>query len=92
MCTRQGSPVMIEDDRTGYHYPASLHTRGGDCGMYLESNYAPRPGSTLHLHFTPESLLPPRACRAVIQWRKRLHRADTSWSYALGIKSAGQEI
>jgi len=92
MSTRQGSPVIIEDDRTGYHYPASLHTQGETCGMYLESNYAPRPGSTLRFHFTPESLPLSCPCRAVIQWRKRLHRSDTSWSYALGIQSAAREI
>ena len=63
MCDRQDSPVIIEDDRTGYRYPALLRA-GKDCDLYLESNYARRPGSTLHLQF-PLTLT---ASRAVIRW------------------------
>lgn len=81
VCDRQDSPVIIEDDSTGYRYPALLRA-GKGCELYLESNYALRPGSTLHLQFPA----PLTDRRAVIRWRKRVRRSDSSWSYALGIR------
>ncbi len=83
MCDRQDSPVMVEDGSTGYRYPALLRA-GKGCELYLESNYAQRPGATLHLQF-PATLID---CRAVVRWRKRVRRSDSSWSYALGIRFA----
>jgi len=83
---KRGSPVTIKDDRTGYQYPASMYkcSRGG---MYLKSNYAPRPGSTFHILTDNRELgAGPRACPAVIQWRKLLCGYGSSWSYGLGIK------
>jgi len=81
-----GSPVTIKDGRTGYQYPASMHKSCRD-GMYLESNYAPRPGSTFHILFdNRERGAGPRACPAVIQWRKLLCGVGSAWSYGLGIK------
>lgn len=86
MCIKQGSPVTIKDDRTGYQYPASMH-KGCRDGMYLESNYAPRPGSTFHILFGGrERGAGPCACPAVIQWRRLLCGVGSSWSYGLGIK------
>jgi len=85
----QGSLVTIHDDRTGYQYPASIHTcaRGG--GVYLESNYAPRPGSALHIHFNiADPGAGKDACGAVVRWRRSLLRSDSSWSYGLGIQYA----
>lgn len=88
MHMKPGSPVTIEDDRTGYQYPASMH-KCGNGGMYLESNYAPRPGSKLHiLSETRERCAGPCARPAVIQWRKLLCGLGSSWSYSLGIKYA----
>jgi hypothetical protein len=85
---KQGCPVTIEDNRTGYQYPASMY-KCGKGGMYLESNYAPRPGSTLHiLTDNRERGAGPRAFPAVIKWRKLLCGFGSSWSYGLGIKYA----
>jgi hypothetical protein len=84
--TRRGSPVTIKDDRTGYQYPAAMHkcSRGR---MYLESNYAPRPGSTLHILFADrERGTGSCACPAMIRWRRLLCGVGSSWLYGLGIK------
>jgi len=84
--TRRGSPVTIKDDRTGYQYPASMHK---DCrkGMYLESNYAPRPGSTFKILFDDrERGHGTRACPAVVQWRRLLCGVGSAWAYGIGIK------
>ena len=86
MRIKQGSPITIKDDRTGYQYPAAMHkcSRGG---MYLESNYAPRPGSTFHILFdNRERDTGTRACPAVVQWRRLLCEVGSSWSYGLGVK------
>jgi hypothetical protein len=72
--SQPGSPVTLKDDRTGFQYPASMY-ECGQGGVYLESNFAPRPGSTLHILFdNPVSGNGSRHCPAVIQWRKLLCR------------------
>jgi hypothetical protein len=82
----QGSPVTVKDDQTGYRYPASMY-KCGKGEMYLESNYAQRPGSTLHILLeNRERDAGSCACPAVIQWRKLLCGFGSSWSYGLGIK------
>jgi hypothetical protein len=86
MRVKQGSLVIIKDDRSGYQYPASMHECGKG-GLYLEANYAPRPGSTFKILFGNRELgAGPCACPAVIQWRKLLYGVGSSWSYGLGIK------
>jgi len=61
----QGFPVIVKDDRTGYQYPAAMH----ECakgGLYLESNYAPRPGSTFQILFDGRKMgAAPCTCPAV---------------------------
>ena len=37
------APVMLEDFRTGYYYHGIIYNYSAD-GVYLESDYAPRPG------------------------------------------------
>jgi hypothetical protein len=78
--------VMIEDDRHGYRYPASLHE--SDNGeIYLEANFAPMPGSTFSLFFDKLKVgAVPNARHAVILWRKLLCESNSTWSYGLGIK------
>jgi hypothetical protein len=86
VCIPHGRLVTIKDDRTGYQYPAAMHK---DCreGMFIEANYAPRPGSTFHILFdNREGGSRPSPCAAVVRWRKPLCRIDSTWSYGLGIK------
>lgn len=86
MRIKQGSRVTIKDGRTGYQYPASMY-RCGKSRMYLESNYAPRPGSPFHVILENRELnARPLALPAVIQWRKLLCRLGSPYSYGLGIK------
>ena len=47
---KQGFPVIIKDDRTGYEYPATMY-KCGKSEMLLEANYAPQPGSKFHIIF-----------------------------------------
>ena len=37
------APVMLEDFRTGFYYNGIIYNYSAD-GVYLESDYAPRPG------------------------------------------------
>jgi hypothetical protein len=86
MCIRRRLPVTIKDDRTGYQYAASMQ-KCGNRGMYLESNYAPRPGSTMHILPNNRNLgTAPSARPAVIQWRELMGGSGSSWVYRLGIK------
>jgi hypothetical protein len=86
LCIKQRLSVTIKDDRTGYQYGASMQ-KCGKRGMYLESNYAPRPGSTMHILFNNRNLGPvPCARPAVIQWRKLMGGFGSSWVYRLGIR------
>jgi hypothetical protein len=80
--------VTIEDDRTGYRYPAIMRAchAGGIC---LESRYAPRPGSKLHVLFHPGAHRAEAcACAAVIVSRRLLRGLGSGWSYGLGIEFA----
>jgi hypothetical protein len=84
--TRHGSPVIVKDDRTGYQYPASL-CECGEGEMYLESNYAQRPGSALHILSDNRELgAGPWICPAVIHGRSLLPGVGSFWSYGLRIK------
>jgi hypothetical protein len=85
---KPGSPVTIRDDRTGYQYPGRMHSCGKRGGVYLESNYAPRPGSTMHIRYdTPEPAGAGKGgCRGVIRWRRSLLSLSSAWSYGLGIQ------
>jgi hypothetical protein len=86
VCVPHGSPVTIKDDRSGFQYPASMHTDSRK-GVFLEANYAPRPGSTLHILFdNREGGSGACVCAAVIRWRRMLSRLGSTYSYGLGIK------
>jgi hypothetical protein len=86
MRTQHGSRVTIKDGRTGYQYPASMY-KCGKSRMYIESNYAPRPGSIFQVILENRELNAEAfAFPAVIQWRKVLCRLGSPYSYSLGIK------
>jgi hypothetical protein len=86
---KPGSPVTIRDGRTGYQYPGRVHSCSKGGGVYLESNYAPRLGSTMHIHYdTPEPGAWQDDCRGVIRWRRSLLSLGSAWAYGLGIQCA----
>lgn len=55
--------------------------------MYLEANYAPRPGSTVLILGAGLTGGPAGAMRARVQWRVLLQTVDSAWSFGLGIES-----
>jgi hypothetical protein len=78
--------VTIRDDRTGYRYPAFLCLCAAR-EMFLEANYAPRPGSTVLILGAGPTGGPAGAMRARVQWRVLLRAEDSAWSFGLGIES-----
>lgn len=79
-------PVMIEDFRTGYHYDAIIYNFSDD-GVYLESDYAPRPGRKLCLNVngTPE-IFPLHTHLAEVRWRRSLAEPRAEHLFGSGLK------
>ena len=78
--------VMLEDFRTGFNYIGIIYNYSAD-GVYLESDYAPRPGRRFHLKvnaahdiFTSEPYL------AEIRWRRPLSDQTSDYSYGIGMR------
>ena len=78
--------VLLEDFRTGFNCNGIIYNYSAD-GVYLESDYAPRPGRRFHLKvnaahdiFTSEPYL------AEIRWRRPLPGAHPQYSYGVGLK------
>ena len=80
------APVMLEDFRTGFYYNGIIYNYSAD-GVYLESDYAPRPGRKIRLKvdgaqeaFTTAQYL------AEIRWRRPLPAENSDYSYGIGMK------
>ncbi len=80
------APVMLEDFRTGFYYNGIIYNYSAD-GVYLESDYAPRPDRRIHLKvngawdiFATEPYL------AEIRWRRPLSDETSDYSYGIGMK------
>jgi len=78
--------VMLEDCRTGFYYIGIIYNYSAD-GVYLESDYAPRPGRRFHLKvnaahdiFTSEPYL------AETRWRRPLSDQTSDYSYGIGMR------
>ncbi|MBW2428815.1 MAG: hypothetical protein JRF56_07650 [Deltaproteobacteria bacterium] len=78
--------VMLEDFRTGFYYIGIIYNYSAD-GVYLESDYAPRPGRRFHLKvnaahdiFTSEPYL------AETRWRRPLSDQTSDYSYGIGMR------
>ena len=80
------APVMLEDFRTGFYYDGTMYNYS-PAGMYLESDYAPRPGRKIRLKVNslPE-IATPQEYVAEIRWRCPLFENASSYSYGLGVK------
>jgi len=79
-------PVMIEDFRTGFYYDAIIYNYSAD-GVYLESDYAPRPGRKLRLNVngTPE-IFSVHTYLAEVRWRRSLFEPKAEHLYGSGLK------
>ncbi len=79
-------PVTVEDHRTGYRYDGTMFNYSKN-GMYLESDYAPRPGRKIHIKVNklPGSSSP-RNYLAEIKWRRPIKIKASDFSYGIGVK------
>ena len=79
------SPVMLEDFCTGFKY-IGIMCNYSNGGMYIESDYAPRPErkiriivDNLPLNSSPQSYV------AEIRWRRILY-GNSVYTYGIGVK------
>ena len=80
------TPVSVEDNRTGYRYDGTMFNYSRS-GMYLESDYAPRPGRKISLEINKlPNILSPRNYLAEVRWRQPLYRKSSPWAYGIGVK------
>ena len=78
--------VMLEDFRTGFYYNGIIYNYSAD-GVYLESDYAPRPGRKLHLKVNgARDIFLADGYLAEIRWRRPLADETAAYSYGIGMK------
>ena len=80
------TPVLVEDKRIGYRYDGTMfnYSRGG---MYLETDYAPRPSRKIKIKVRNLPNSPsPRSYLAKVRWRQPLVDKASSYSYGIGVK------
>ena len=80
------TPVSVEDNRTGYRYDGTMFNYSKS-GMYLESDYAPRPSRKIRLKVNNSPDSPsPRKYFAEVRWRQPLSKKASPYSYGIGVK------
>ena len=80
------TPVLVEDKRTGYRYEGTMFNYSKS-GMYLESDYAPRPSRKIGIKIKslPDSFSP-RSYLAEVRWRQPLSKKASTYGYGIGVK------
>ncbi len=80
------TPVSVEDTRTGFRYDGTMRNHSKR-GMYLETNYAPRPSRKIQIKVKdlPNSSSP-RKYHAEIRWRQPLRKKASAYAYGIGVK------
>ena len=79
-------PVSVEDNRTGYRYDGTMFNYSTG-GMYLESDYAPRPGRKIRINVNKLKSLPsPRNYLAEVRWRQPNKIKASAYAYGIGVK------
>ena len=79
-------PVLIEDNRTGYRYDGTMFNYSKS-GMYLETDYAPRPSRKLKIDINNLPNSPSlRKYLAEVRWRQPLLDKGSSYSFGIGVK------
>jgi hypothetical protein len=80
------APVMLEDFRTGFYYMGIIYNYSAD-GVYLESDYAPRPGRRVHLKVNAaHDIFSNELYLAEIRWRRPLSVKTSDYFYGIGMK------
>ena len=78
--------VRLEQCCTKYRYQGTMHNYSGG-GMYLESDYAPRPDTKIRIRIDDLPFVSvSNDYIAKIRWRKQLTDDDSAYSYGIGIK------
>jgi hypothetical protein len=80
------TPVLVEDTRTGYCYDGTMfnHSKGG---MYLETDYAPRPSRQIQIKVNDLSdSSSPRNYNAEVRWRQPLMKKASTYAFGIGVK------
>lgn len=78
--------VILEDFRTGFYYNGIIYNHSSD-GVYLESDYAPRPGRKIYLKVEGfPNVFSLQVYIAEIRWRRPLPENSSSHSYGVGVK------
>ena len=79
-------PVMLEDFRTGFYYKGIIYNYSAD-GVYLECDYAPRPGRKIHLKVNgARDIFITELYLAEIRWRQPLSDETSDFSYGIGMQ------
>ena len=79
-------PVSVEDKRTGYRYDGTMFNYSKS-GMYLETDYAPRPSRKIRIKVNNLPDFPsPRNYAAEVRWRQPLTTKESASSYGIGVK------
>lgn len=80
------APVMLEDFRTGFYYNGIIYNYSAD-GVYLESDYAPRPGRRIRLQVNgARDIFLTDLYFAEIRWRRPLSDETSDHSYGIGMQ------
>jgi PilZ domain len=81
-----GAPIVLEDGRTGFKYKAKLCNYSAG-GIYVQSEYALRPGRKLRIQTEMLSPDVPRCgSQARVRWRERLIGSSSTQLYGMGLQ------
>ena len=80
------SPVLIQDYRTEFRYDGTM-LNFSNSGMYLETDYAPRPNRKIKIKVNnlPNSPFP-KNFLAEVKWRQPLSKKASTYSYGIGVE------
>ena len=77
--------VILEDFRTGFFYNGTIYNYSSE-GVYLESDYAPRPDRQVRLKINgPHDIFNADPYLAVIRWRRPLYDDSSNYSFGIGV-------
>ena len=80
------TPVSIEDNRSGYRYDGTMFNYSRS-GMYLETDYAPRPNRKITITVDNLPGLPAsRRLLSEVRWRQPLPGRKSGYAFGLGVK------
>ena len=78
--------VILEDFRTGFYYNGTIYNYSAD-GVYLESDYAPRPGRKMRVKVNgARDIFDTELYLAEIRWRQALADDTSDYSYGIGMQ------